>query len=157
MMVAQLTIGRKTYEIAWEEANNILKETEPLKEKLLQLVDKDAAAYSLVAGAMKLPKNTVQEQEERNKKLEEALKVAAQVPAETLLASAKVFRLAKKMREIGNKNALSDAETAIYLAQASVLGSWSNVHVNLNSIRDSDFVKNETSKLQPVVEEISRE
>jgi glutamate formiminotransferase/formiminotetrahydrofolate cyclodeaminase len=157
MMVAQLTIGKKTYEIAWEEANNILKETEPLKEKLLQLVVKDAAAYSLVAGAMKLPKSTVQEQEERNKKLEEALKVAAEVPAETLLASAKVFRLAKKMREICNKNALSDAETAIYLARASVLGSWSNVHVNLNSMEDHDFVKHKTSMLQPVVEEISRE
>ena len=58
MMVSHLTIGKKNYETSWESAERILRQVEPLKEKLLLLVDKDAEAYSLVVSSLKLPKET---------------------------------------------------------------------------------------------------
>jgi glutamate formiminotransferase/formiminotetrahydrofolate cyclodeaminase len=154
IMVAQLTIGKKNYEATWEPAKDILKQAEPLKEKLLELVDRDAEAYSLVASAMKMPKTNDQEQAKRDQRLESALKFATEVPSETLLISSQVFHLAEKILEIGNKNAQSDSETALQLARASILGAWSNVKVNLASLKDESFVNFEMKNLQPVVDEI---
>jgi formiminotetrahydrofolate cyclodeaminase len=107
-----------------------------------------------VASAMKMPKSTEGEQAVRNNKMEYALKFASEVPAETLLASSEVFYLAEKIRTIGNKNALSDSETAMQLAKASVLGAWSNVKVNLASLKDEAFTNSKLSALQPVMDKI---
>ena len=155
MMVCRSTFGKKNYEVSRTAIEKILSEAEPLKEKLLSLVDKDAAAYSLVANALKLPKESEEQKRERHKKLDESLRIATEVPAETLLASNKVYELAKEVSEIGNKNAISDAEAAIELAKASVLSAWSNVKLNLDSLRDPGFMNDTVRKLSPIVDEIN--
>ncbi len=155
IMVSRSTIGKKNYETSWEPVEKILRQAEPLKEKLLLLVDKDAEAYSLVVSALKLPKETESQKNERQKRLEVVLKIASETPDETILTSYEVFQLAKKLREIGNKNALSDATTAMELARTSILGAWSNVKQNLDSLHDTKFVNDKVRKLRPIVDEIS--
>ncbi len=135
-MVCQLTIDRKKYESAWAESNRILAEASDLKEKLLDLVDKDAAAYDLVSSALKLPKTTDEEKTQQRKTMADALKSAAEVPTETALLSHSVFGLAKRIGEIGNKNASSDAYTAILLSRTAVLSAYENVRVNLDALQD---------------------
>jgi glutamate formiminotransferase/formiminotetrahydrofolate cyclodeaminase len=155
MMVSHSTIGKKNYETSWEPVERILRQAEPLKEKLLLLVDKDAEAYSLVASSLKLPKETGSQMDARQKKLEDALKKASETPEETMLAAYQVYQLAKKLREIGNKNAFSDVVTASELSRASILGAWSNVKQNLDSLHDTKFVNDKVRKLRPIVDEIS--
>ncbi|MDA4130937.1 MAG: cyclodeaminase/cyclohydrolase family protein, partial [Thaumarchaeota archaeon] len=58
------------------------------------------------------------------------------------------------IREIGNKNTMSDAETAIQLAKAAILGAWSNVQVNLESLDDQEFFEKKKRELRPMVDEI---
>ena len=156
-MVCQLTIGKKNYESAWESVRQILAQADDLRSKLLELVDRDASAYSHVSSAMKLPKSTETEKSERKEKMNSALKTAAEIPAETAISAYSVFLLGKRIREIGNKNAQSDVETAIELSRASILGAWSNVKTNIEGLAGEDeFVNSITQRLKSIVEEVSR-
>lgn len=156
-MVCGLTVDRKKYESVWSEARSILNQAQELKSKLLQLVDRDARAYDLVSKAMKLPKTTQDEKLEQKKKLIEALKFAADVPAETMLFSHSIFSLASRIRTIGNMNATSDADTAIQLSRASVLGAFKNVKANLESLAgiEGEFTRDKYQSLEPIVDEVS--
>jgi len=156
-MVCRLTIGRKKYESSWGEAEEILNRAEDLRSKLLELVDRDATAYSLVSGAMKLPKSTEAEEIERKSKLTFALKTATEIPAETAVSTYSVLSLAKRIRDIGNTNARSDAETAIELSKASILGAWSNVKTNVDSmVGEEEFVKGITERFEPIIQEVTK-
>jgi len=156
-MVCRLTIGKKNYESAWEPAGEILVQSDKLRSKLIELVDRDAYAYSLVSSAVKLPKSTESERIERKAKMNSALRTAAEIPSETAVSAYSVFLLAKQIHKIGNKNAQSDAETAIELSQASILGAWSNVKTNIKGLDgEEEFVRSITLRLKPIVEEVSR-
>ena len=156
-MVCQLTIGKKNYEPAWEPAGEILTQAYDLKSKLLKLVDRDTFAYSQVSSTMKLPKSTESERTVRKAKMNSALKTATEIPAESALLAYSVFLLAKRIREIGNKNARSDAETAIELSRASVLGAWSNVKTNIEGLDgEEEFVKSIDERLESIVKEVSK-
>jgi len=156
-MVCGVTVDRKKYEAAWSEARSILNQAQDLKSKLLELVDRDASAYDLVFKAMKLPKTTDEERLAQKKKLIEALKSAADVPAGTMILSHTVFSLAKQIRSIGNQNASSDADSAIQLSSASVLSAFKNVKANLDALAgdESEFTKSKYETLEPLVEDVS--
>ncbi|HXQ91361.1 MAG TPA: glutamate formimidoyltransferase [Nitrososphaerales archaeon] len=157
VMVCRLTIGKKNYESAWKSSGEIMVQADDIRSKLLELVDRDASAYSLVSNAVKLPKSTNTEMIEQKAKLNSALKTAAEIPAETAVSAYSVFLLAKRIRDIGNKNALSDADTAIELSRASVLGAWSNVKTNIEGlVGEEEFAKSVTQRLVPIVDEVSR-
>jgi len=156
-MVCQLTISRKKYEAAWSRAQEILVQSLEAKTKLMDLVDRDATAYDQVSAALKLPKSTEEENDIRKRQFNIALKSAAEVPKETALFSHSVFLLAKEIREIGNKNATSDAETAIQLSRASVLGAYHNVRTNLEGLsEETEFARSISQQLVAVVEDVSR-
>lgn len=156
-MVCQLTVGRKKYESAWNEASKILSEATALRTRLLALVDMDAAAYDQVSAAIKMPKETEDEKNEQRKKLNAALISAARVPTETVELSNNLFLLAQRMRVIGNKNASSDADTAVQMARASVISGYKNVIVNLEGLegqQDAGFIKETFDKLEPIYREV---
>lgn len=157
VMVCQLTINRKKYEASWSEAREILSSAMVAKSRLLSLVDRDASAFDLVSQAMKLTKDTAEEIENRRKQLESALIEAARVPAETVEFAYSIFRLAKRIKTIGNKNAASDAETAIQLSKTAVISAFENVRVNLDGLLSSQaqYVKSTYQKLEPIVGEVS--
>lgn len=132
-MVANLTLGRKAYREVNKEMMAIRIEAEDYKKKLLELADKDSRAFEKV---MKLYKS------DRPKQLQTALKHATEVP----LASAKIARrligLAEVVVQKGNKNAVSDARSAGYLAYAARESAMENVRINLNEISDEEWKKN---------------
>jgi formiminotetrahydrofolate cyclodeaminase len=51
-----------------------------------------------------------------------------------------VIRLVELVGAKGNANVVSDAATAIYLAQAGLMSAIVNVNINLKSIKDANFV-----------------
>src|SRR6266699_433987 len=57
-MVARLTIGRKAYAGVEVRAKEILSEADRVRAELRRLVDEDAAAYTGVSEAYKVPKDT---------------------------------------------------------------------------------------------------
>ena len=131
-MVCRLTIGRKAYATVEPKARAFLENATRLQRQMRRLVDEDAAAYSEVMGAYKLPKDDP----ERSQKIDAALLGAARVPLNGARSLAPLLLAAAEIAETGNKNARSDATVARLLARAAILGLLENVKVNLESLND---------------------
>ncbi len=120
-MVADLTVGKKGYEKVWKKSRRIGTEAKKLEKELLTLGDADIAAYKSVVSAFKT-KNKI--------RIRKALQKASDVPGQVVQKSDLVSGLANEVARIGNKNALSDAKTAVYLAKAAKLSANENVEIN---------------------------
>lgn len=139
-MVANLTVGRKGFEEIEEEMRQITQEASKYREKFLKDIDKDAEAFNKVMDAFKLPKNTPEEIDKRKGVIQEEFKNAALVPLEVAKDAVKLMEFTSKVVEKGNKNAISDGAVAAMMARTAVLGALYNVKINLQSIKDEDFV-----------------
>ncbi|MDX9957774.1 MAG: glutamate formimidoyltransferase, partial [Spirochaetia bacterium] len=55
-MVANLTVGKKGYENAWDSMSELAVQAQDVKARLARAVDEDTQAFNAVMAAMKLPK-----------------------------------------------------------------------------------------------------
>jgi glutamate formiminotransferase/formiminotetrahydrofolate cyclodeaminase len=85
---------------------------------------------------MKLPKETKEQMEDRNKKIQTALIEAANVPLEIARRSRDVLFICKEISEKGNKNVISDAGVGAILADATLESAILNVKINLTMIKE---------------------
>ena len=114
-------------------------------------IDKDSEAYDAVFEAFKLPKETEEEKEIRTQKIQDATKIAAEVPLQVAQKASKIMDFIHIVAKNGNQNAVTDACVAMMCARTAVLGALLNVRINLSSIRDADYVnrlKTETDALE---------
>jgi formiminotetrahydrofolate cyclodeaminase len=146
-MVANLTIGKKSFEAVTGEMNDISARAAELRKKLTAAIDRDAEAYSAVMAAFKLPKVTDPEMELRKQEIQKAFKQAALVPLEVANDAVKVIDLAGRAIDSGNKNAVTDGVVAAMNARTAALAALYNVKINLVSIEDDEFVKELTRKI----------
>jgi glutamate formiminotransferase/formiminotetrahydrofolate cyclodeaminase len=136
-MVARLTRGKKKYADVEERMRAIEQSADALRSQLHTAVAQDARAFDGVMNALRLPRGTEPEQEQRLQALEEATRQAALVPLGVARLACEVLELAAEACEIGNLNAISDAASAAALARASLTGADRNVRVNAASLRDA--------------------
>ena len=135
-MVAAMSRGKKAYlqhEAALSEAIARLGQ---LREELKVAIDADAESYNLVMKAYKAAK----ESQDGDAGITAALKQATSVPLGVAERVAEVARIAEKLRPITNPNMKSDLTTSVALAQAALMGALANVEINLESLKDEEFV-----------------
>jgi glutamate formiminotransferase/formiminotetrahydrofolate cyclodeaminase len=137
-MVAGLTVGKKKYAAVDAEMRELAVRAAGLGNTLAALVARDAAAYSIVAAAYKLPAEGDSQQREKTAKIDAALLHAAEVPLETARACADVAELALAVAERGNTNAASDAGVAALLAEAGCVGASYNVRINVGALSEKE-------------------
>lgn len=133
-MVSGLTVGRKKYAAVDAEMKELGLRASHLVRRLAELKDEDAAAYTLVSEAYKLPKETPDENTRRDQAIQAALMKAAEVPLETARWCSEVATLAAICAEKGNTNAASDAGVAALLAEAACRGAAYNVRINVSAM-----------------------
>lgn len=107
-----------------------------LQEKLLHLVDEDTKAFNAFMAALKMPKETEEEQAKRTKAMDEAAVESLEIPRETARTTVQIFDHLQSIAKHGNKNAISDAGVSAELAMAAIRGAILNVRINLPSIKD---------------------
>jgi formiminotetrahydrofolate cyclodeaminase len=139
-MVAGLTLKRKSSETHHTVLNESLEQLTRARAKLLENIDRDAVSYQAVIAAFKLPKTTQTEQAARAQAIEEASKAAALVPLETAELCVEAGRIVNALRPISLSQAASDLTVALHLAEAGRKSALENVHANLPSIEDRDWV-----------------
>jgi formiminotetrahydrofolate cyclodeaminase len=139
-MVINFTLGKKKYAHVDEEFRTLLAQSEALRADLLAQADSDVAAFNDVAATYSMPKETDDEKAARSDAMQLALKQAARVPFITAEKCLAVIRLAEPVGAKGNTNVVSDAATAIYLANSALKSAVANVNVNLKLIKDESFV-----------------
>lgn len=137
-MVGRVTVGKKKYLAVEPQMYAMIENSEALRQKLTAAVEKDSAAFEEYMAAMHLPKNTQSEIDARQLSLEEATRNAAMVPYESARLCLEVIELAKTAAELGNINAISDAASAGYLAQAALRCAVANVKINIKSMQNPD-------------------
>jgi len=140
-MVANLTVGKKKYADSKEEMADIISKASALRDKLLNYIEEDSLAYNKVMEAYKLPKETEQEKSLRLSEIEEGLKIAASVPLKVAETSFEILPLAEAVVLRGNSNSVTDALVGAMMARTGVLSAVLNIRINLDSVKDSEFVK----------------
>lgn len=155
-MVAGLSQGR----MRWAEHAALHAETAEtgrrLSARLLDLADRDAEAYAAFAAALKLPKDTEEQQSARRDAMRAAARVAADIPMETLDACLAVVAAAESLAGRCNSNAASDIGVAALLAEAAAHGAAANVLVNLPSVGDDAYAAEMTDRVKLTLDDIER-
>ena len=151
-MVCNLTLGKKAYADVQDEINDLLVESEALRQELTGLLEEDVKAYTGYSKAAKMPRGTEEEKAERQVVMQAALKVATDVPLTIAEAAVKVMDLCMPAAEKGNKWAVSDAGVAVLMAEAALRSAALNVLINLGTLKDEEFVADRRAKLDSLLE-----
>lgn len=157
MMVVNLSIGKKSYE-ALDEAvkQRFVKDFERLqgiKEELTRLVDEDTAAFNKFMEVMKLPKDTEEQKQAREQKLQQASIYALQVPLKTADKCLEILQNQEIIASYGNKNAVSDVGVGALMALAGLEGAVLNVKINLPGIKDEKIKNDAAERCAKLLEE----
>jgi glutamate formiminotransferase/formiminotetrahydrofolate cyclodeaminase len=155
-MVASLTYGKKEFSRRKKIMEDAALRGQELKKQFVDLVDRDTEAFNAVLAAMRLPKKTDAEKSARDQAIEDAYKLAASVPMETLRLAEQASSLALLLAQKGIESALSDAAVASLQAGAAAEGAWMNVAVNLQSIKDAAFASSMRKKSGQALEEVRK-
>lgn len=139
-MVANLTIGKKKYEDKEGLMKKIVAITENYRASFMKDIDADSEAYNNVFAAFKLPKETDEEKTERNNQIQEATKIAAEIPMEVARKAVDIMDVITQLADHGNQNAITDACVAIMTARTAAISAILNVKINLSSIKDIEYV-----------------
>jgi len=151
-MVANLTLGKKGYELHEELMSHIAKLALQQKETFVKDIDRDSEAYNAVFACFKMPKATDEEKSARSAAIQEATKFAALVPMQVARNAYELMTLIVDVARLGNRNAVTDACVAMMSARSSVLGALMNVRINLGSLKDKELV----AKLSCEADELER-
>ncbi len=146
-MFCRVTAGRKKYAELKEEMEEIAKEADLWREKLLGLADEDSNAYIEVMNSFKLPKGTEAEIEARAYAIEKSSQKATEVPLQTAIVILPLLEKVSSLASKGNPNALSDLKTGLELCYTGFIGAISNVEINIPTLTDSEFVAEVKEKM----------
>lgn len=119
----------------------LLKELDAARAKFLDLATEDAAAFSAVMDAMKLPNKTDTEKLARATAMQAALKVATDVPLRTMELLGELFVHAETLIPAVKPAVVSDAGIAVLLADAGLKAARLNVRINLKYLKDAPFIR----------------
>ena len=159
-MVANLTIGKEKFAQQEPEVKALLEEAEQVRQRLLGLVEDDAAVFNSFMSCYKLPKATEEEKAARAAAIRSAAKEAAEVPLAIARASYKVLTLAERLVRIGNPGVITDGACSALLARAALRCAEYNVRINLGLTKDESYNQNareELTKLLQHAEELELE
>jgi glutamate formiminotransferase len=135
-MVAAMSRGKKAYLQHEAPLSEAIARLAQLREELKAAIDADAESYNHVMQAYKAAKQS----SNGDAAIVAALKQASSVPLGVAERAAEVARIAERLGPITNPNMKSDLTTSAALAGAAVTGALANVEINLESLKDEQFV-----------------
>ena len=153
-MVGELTVGKEKYAAVEPILRELLDEAETLRGRLLDCVEKDAAALAPLAKAYAIPKDDPQ----RAETLEACLTAAAAPPPmEVLELTGRTVELLRGFADMGSPIAVSDAAVGAALALAALRGAEINVRVNTRLMQDRERAAALDAKAHALVDKYARQ
>ena len=123
----------------------------PLRDWLLELVDRDSDAYAKVMEAFRLAKDSDAGKAARRQAIDRATRIATEAPLDTMRACQQALRGAVVVAANGSRRATSDVGVAVELLLAALHGARLNVEINLSTLDDAAYaarVKTEVVELE---------
>jgi formiminotetrahydrofolate cyclodeaminase len=150
MMVAGLPktrTGRPEETADLAEASSRLH---PLRDALLELVDRDSDAYRQVLTAFRLPKASEAERAARTEAIDGATRAAIDAPLDIMRLCQQALRGAVIVASNGSRKTASDVGVAVELLIAALRGARLNVDINLAGLNDEAY----TARIREEIEEL---
>lgn len=154
-MVGSLTVGKKKYADVEEDIISLKAQADKLQEELLALVEKDAEVFEPLSKAYGLPKDTPEQQAEKDKVMEECLVNACSVPMEIMEKCCEAIDMMKEFADKGSKLALSDAGVGATMLRAALEGASLNVFINTSSMKNRQVAESTEAKANEMLAKYS--
>lgn len=139
-MVCALTQGKKKYAAFEDLAKETEQKANVLKERYLDVLDRDTDAFHKVSAVFAMPKNTDDEKAVRSEAMQKALKGCTETPFEIMELACETLDLVTGILDCSNVSAKSDLGCAALNLKSAAQCAWLNVLINLGGIKDSEFV-----------------
>jgi glutamate formiminotransferase/formiminotetrahydrofolate cyclodeaminase len=156
-MIANLSSHKAGWDDRWKEFSDHAETGMALQKELLQLVDEDTRAFNKVMEALGLPKSSDDEKVARQKAIQEATRLATEIPLKVMKSALDTFGLIKVMAETGNPGSVSDVGVAALCARSAVIGAFLNVKINATQLEDKEFGNKVLSEGKKMEEEAIRQ
>ena len=142
-MMAHLSFEKKKFEQLDEKTKEEFKarfdKLGEIRKELSTLVDKDTESFNEFMKAVKMPKETEEQNKLRAKAIQEATIFSSEVPYKTASLSLEALRLLDFLIKNGNQNAITDIGVGTLMLSAGMEGAILNVKVNLGQIKDKQI------------------
>lgn len=138
-----------------ELVGEIVAAADAQRDLCLTAAADDEAAFSAVAGAMKMPRSTPEEQERRRRRLAEVQLAATRPPLAVLESAAELITLAARVLPVANPNLVSDVAAATAAARAAATTARLSVEANVAGIDDEGALARLASTVA-VVDDLAR-
>ena len=125
----------------------------PLRDSLVELVDRDSDAYKQVIEAFRLPKVSDPEKSARKQAIDRATRLAIDAPLDTMRACQQALRGAVVVASNGNRRTTSDVGVGVELLLAALRGARLNVEINLSTLTDAAYA----ARVKAEVDELERD
>lgn len=155
-MVGNLTVGKKKYADVEPEVKELIAKGEAIIKDLNMLVDKDAEEFEPLSKAYGLPKDTPEQAKIKEETLEKCSINACGVPMDIMRKSFEGIKVHQRMGEIGTFIAISDVGCGVVFLKSALIAASLNVVINLNTIKDQEFVTNTRKEMEQLIDDGSR-
>lgn len=152
-MVANFSYGKKKFMDVKDKHEDLIKRGEILREKLVDLIDKDAEYFEPLSKAYIMPANTEEEKKLKEEVLQSCLEAACSAPMEILECTYEAIVMHKEILDISSKNIISDVGVGVQSLKAALNSAYLNVLINLNSIKDTNYILKHKEKAEKLVSE----
>jgi formiminotetrahydrofolate cyclodeaminase len=139
-MVANFSYRKKKFLDVKYRHEDLIKRGEILREKLIDLVDKDAEYFEPLSKAYVMPSYTEEEKKIKNETLQKCLMDACSAPMETMKFSYDAVLLHEELVNISSENIISDVGVGVQFLKAALNSAYLNVLINLKSMTDNNYV-----------------
>ena len=136
-MVGELTVGKKKYADVEEDIRALMAKAQDLRVKLLECVEKDAAAFEPLSKAYGIPKD----EPGRDETLEKCLRDAAEPPFELFGICCDAIEIMAEFGKKGSRLMISDAATGAEMLRGALKGAAVNVRVNTRLMKDREYAE----------------
>ena len=140
-MVADISRKKKSLAANAEALESLAIKLRAASQALARGIDRDAASYESVLAAHRLPKDTAEDQQRRDRAIQEAFQGAVNAPMEIARRAAEVFEALGQLEPLAGTSMLSDVRVGRMMAATAVRGALENVHTNLASIAAAAFAE----------------
>jgi len=135
-MAANLTVGKKKYSQFDEDNKAIISKAESLRNRLLELVDEDAAVFEPLSKAYSMPKD----HPDYAATIRDASIKACLSPYEMMKCCCDVIELLDELYDKCSVLMLSDVGCGAALAKAALEAAAMNVYVNTRALQEDETI-----------------
>ena len=151
-MVCGLTKGKKKF----AEFNDLAVETEvkalALKDRFVDVMDRDTEAFNVVSAAFGMPKETDEEKAARSAAIQKGLEGCTATPFEMMEIALETLELTDSILGKSNDSAASDLGVSALSLRAAIQGAWLNVLINIGSLKNKELAEDYRVKGEAMLE-----